>query len=97
MRCEPAVVGRGRDVRVAIEIQAEPRKRMVASIRRYFEQELEEEIGDLQAGFLLDFCLEEICPTVYNQAIADAQSWMLARVEDLEGSLYEPEFDFWQR
>jgi uncharacterized protein (DUF2164 family) len=97
MRCGPASVGRGREASVAIEIQAETRKRMVASIRRYFDQELEEEIGDLQGGLLLDFVLEEIGPTVYNQAIADAQAWMLARVEDLEGSLYEPEFDFWQR
>ncbi len=82
---------------MAIEIKADDRKRLVASIRRYFEQELEEEIGDLQAGFLLDFCLKEICPTVYNRAIADAQAWMVGRVEDLEGSLYEPEFDFWPR
>ncbi|MFQ5350574.1 MAG: DUF2164 domain-containing protein [Thermoanaerobaculia bacterium] len=82
---------------VAIQIEAETRKRMVASIRRYFEQELDEEIGDLQAGFLLDFFLGEIAPTVYNRAIADAQGWMLGRVEDLEGSLYEPEFDYWER
>jgi uncharacterized protein (DUF2164 family) len=54
---------------------------MVASIRRYCEQELDEEIG----------------PTVYNQAIADAQGWMLGRVEDLDGSLYEPVFGFWHR
>ena len=80
-----------------MEIQDDTRKRMVASIRRYYEQEMEDEIGDLQAGFLLDYFLKEIAPTVYNQAIADAQAWMLARVEDLEGSLYEPEFDFWKR
>ena len=80
-----------------MEIQDDIRKRMVASIRRYYEQEMEEEIGDLQAGFLLDYFLKEIGPTVYNQAIADAQAWMLGRVEDLEGSLYEPEFGFWQR
>ncbi len=82
---------------MAIEIKADTRKRMVTSIRRYFEQELDEEIGNLQAGFLLDYCLKEICPTVYNRAIADAQGWMLGRVEDLEASLFEPEFDFWQR
>ena len=82
---------------MAIELDAELRKRLVASIRRYFEEELEEEIGELQAGFLLDFCLKEICPTVYNRAIGDAQAWMLGRVDDLEGSLYEPELGFWQR
>lgn len=82
---------------MAIRIERETRQRMVESIRRYFEQELDEEIGDLQAGFLLDYCLKEICPTVYNQAIADAQAWMLGRVEDLESSLYEPELGFWKR
>ena len=80
-----------------IQIEPDTRKRMVASIRRYFEQELDEEIGDLKASFLLDFCLKEICPVVYNLAIADAQAWMLGRVEDLESSLYEPEFDYWER
>ena len=29
--------------------------------------------------------------------IHDAQAWMLGRVEDLEGSLYEAEFDYWKR
>ncbi len=82
---------------MTIQIEPDTRKQMVASIRRYFEQELDEEIGDLQAGFLLDYFLQEIAPTVYNRAIGDAQAWMLARVEDLESSLYEPEFDFWER
>ena len=77
---------------MAIRLERETRER-----RRYFDQELGEEIGDLKAGFLLDFCLQEICPTIYNRAIADAQAWMLSRVEDLEGSLYEPEFDYWKR
>lgn len=82
---------------MAIEIPDDTRRQMVASIRQYFERELDEEIGDLKAGLLLDYVLVEICPTVYNRAIADAQAWMLGRVEDLEGSLFEPEFDFWKR
>ena len=82
---------------MAIKLERETRERMVESIRRYFEQELDEEIGDLKAGFLLDFCLKEICPTVYNQAIADAQAWMLGQVDDLEGSLFEPELGYWKR
>lgn len=82
---------------MAIQLEPQTRKRMVESIRRYYQQELDEEIGDLRAGFLLDFCLREICPTVYNRAIGDAQAWMLGRVEDLEATLYEPEFDYWRR
>jgi hypothetical protein len=44
---------------------------------------------------LLDFCVREIGPAVYNQAIADAQAYFQGRVADLEGVCYEPEFVYW--
>ena len=80
---------------MAIELPKEVRDRMVASVKRYFEERLEEEIGDLKASLLLDFILEEIGPTLYNRAVADAQAYMVDRVADLEGSCFEPEFTYW--
>lgn len=80
---------------MALEIEKEKRKRMVTSIKRYFGEEMEQEITNLKADLLLEFCLRELCPTVYNQAIQDAQAYLLGRVEDLEGSCFELEFDFW--
>ncbi|PSB06211.1 hypothetical protein C7B62_23435 [Pleurocapsa sp. CCALA 161] len=53
-------------------------------------------MGDLKAALLLDFCLREICPTVYNQAIIDARSFVDSKLSDLEDTCYEPEFDYWQ-
>ena len=44
---------------------------------------------------LLDYCLKEIGPTIYNQAIADAQSYFQGRVSDLEGVCHEEEFTYW--
>ena len=41
--------------------------------------------------------LKEIGPSIYNQAIADAQSYFTGRVADLEGVCHEPEFGFWPR
>jgi hypothetical protein len=32
---------------------------------------------------------------VYNQAVADAQTFLQARVADLEGVCYEEEFGYW--
>jgi uncharacterized protein (DUF2164 family) len=80
---------------VAITISPETRKRLVASIKRYAAENLDGEIGDLQAGLLLDYCLQEIGPAVYNQAIADAQSYFTGRVADLEGVCHEPEVPYW--
>jgi uncharacterized protein (DUF2164 family) len=46
---------------------------------------------------VLEFCLREIGPTIYNQAIADAQTYFQDKVSDLGGARYEPESGFWKR
>jgi uncharacterized protein (DUF2164 family) len=80
---------------MAIELSAETKKQLQASIKRYFIEYLDEDIGDLKAGLLLDYCLKEIGPVVYNRAIADAQAYFQERTVDLEGVCYEKEFTFW--
>jgi uncharacterized protein (DUF2164 family) len=82
---------------MAVMLADETEKRLVASIKRFFEEEMDEEVGDLKALRVLDFCLREIAPSVYNQAIADAQGYMTDRVADLSGSKYEAEFDYWKK
>lgn len=82
---------------LAISLPEEARKRALKSLKRYFEERLEEEIGDLQATLLLEFFLEELAPTVYNQAIMDAQAFLQGRIGDLEASCYQEEFRYWRR
>ena len=72
-------------------------KRLHESIKRYFTEHLNEDIGDLKAGMMLDFCLKEIGPSIYNKAIADAQTYFESRVVDLEGVCHEPEFSYWKK
>jgi len=76
---------------MAITLRPETTKRLLVSIKRYAAANLDEEIGDLKAGLLLDFCLKEIGPPIYNQAIADAQAYFTDRVADLEGVCHEDE------
>jgi uncharacterized protein (DUF2164 family) len=80
---------------MAIDLAADAKKQAVASIRRYFAENWEQDVGDLKAGLLLDFILREIGPSVYNRAIADAQVHLRDRVADLEGACYEREFGYW--
>jgi uncharacterized protein (DUF2164 family) len=82
---------------MAIKLSPETTRRLVASIKRYAAENLDEEIGDLKAGLFLDYCIREIGPTIYNQAIADAQSYLTDRIADLEGVCHQPEFGFWPR
>jgi uncharacterized protein (DUF2164 family) len=80
---------------MAITLSPDTTKQLHASIKRYFAEHLEQDIGDLKAGMLLDFCLKEVGPAVYNRAIADAQAYFQGRVSDLDGVCYEPEFTYW--
>jgi uncharacterized protein (DUF2164 family) len=82
---------------VTMELSTEKRAEAIASVKKYFEEEIREPLGDLRAGLLLDFFLEEVGPAIYNQAISDAQTRMAARAGDLEGELYADEFQYWVR
>ncbi len=79
-----------------ITLQPETRRQLVDSIRKYAAENLDEELGDLKAGLLLDFCLAEVGAVVYNQAIADAQRYFQERTTDLDGICHQPEFTYWQ-
>jgi uncharacterized protein (DUF2164 family) len=82
---------------MAIELNPETTERAVTSIKRYFSEQREEELGDLQAKLLLDFVVKEIGPSIYNAAIADAQTFVRDRIADLDGACFEPEFGYWSR
>jgi uncharacterized protein (DUF2164 family) len=80
-----------------IEISKQARAAAIASIQRYFEENMTEPIGELPAGLVLNFFMEEIGPAVYNHAIRDAQERMQQRVSDLDGELYADEFQYWPK
>ncbi|MGA3346372.1 MAG: DUF2164 domain-containing protein [Terracidiphilus sp.] len=80
-----------------IELSKQARADAIKSIQRYFDRNLPEPIGDLPAGLLLNFFLEEIGPAVYNRAIRDAQARMQQRAADLDGELYVDEFQYWPK
>ena len=77
-------------------LEKETEHYLIGSIKRFFAEEMDDEIGDLKAMRVLDYFTKEIGPSVYNQAIADAQSFLQEKVSDLGGVRYEPEFDFWK-
>jgi uncharacterized protein (DUF2164 family) len=82
---------------MAIELSKEDRAQAIASIERYFLDNFEQKIGNISAGALLGFVLEEIGPSIYNRALSDAKERMLMRVEDLEYEIRQDEFQYWQK
>ena len=85
---------------MSIKLPKESEKYLIGAIKRFFAENMEDEmskIDDLKALLLLDFCIREIGPSIYNQAIADAQTYFQEKVDDLSGVRYKAEFDYWKK
>ncbi|WMJ80945.1 DUF2164 domain-containing protein [Clostridium sp. MB40-C1] len=68
-----------------IKLSKEKRDAMILEIKSHFENERDEELGDLASGLILDFIIEKIAPEFYNQGIYDAYAYMNDRIEDVLG------------
>lgn len=82
---------------MSIDLPKDVRTAAIESMQRYFAEHFEEPLGNLQAAALLDYFVQEIGPTLYNQAIADAQSALQRRVMELDIECHEDEFAYWQQ
>jgi len=70
-----------------IQVSKEAREDMILEIKTYFLNERDEDLGDLAAGFILDFFIEKLAPHAYNQGVYDSYKYMGEKTEDLLGIL----------
>lgn len=56
----------------------------LASIQRFFRDELDTEVGDLRAALVLDFFQRDLAPIFYNQGVTAAREFVEDRLLDLE-------------
>lgn len=74
-----------------IEFTKEQKASIEEKLRTYFQEELDRELGQFEAQFLLDFLIAELGPYFYNQGLYDARALLEKRVEDIAESIYELE------
>lgn len=60
-------------------------------IKLYFREELDQELGQFDAQFLLEFFAEEIGGYFYNRGLYDAQALLNDKLEDISDALYQLE------
>jgi uncharacterized protein (DUF2164 family) len=82
---------------MSIELSKEARAQAIASIERYFAEHMDERIGNIAAGALLGFFLDEVGPSIFNQAVAEVQERLQARVLELDIDVHEDEFGYWPK
>lgn len=80
-----------------IELPKDVRQEAIASIERYFRENMEVQIGNIAASGLLGFFLEEIGPVIYNQAVADVQERLQMRVSELDIEVHKEAFQYWRK
>lgn len=74
-----------------IEFSKEEKELIVRKIRLYFKEELDSEIGQFDAQFLLDFFAEEVGGYFYNRGLYDAQAILERRLDEITDAIYELE------
>ena len=82
---------------MTIELSKDVRAQAIASIERWFNENADEPIGNIQAAALLNFFIAEIGPSIYNQAVVDAQQRLQMRVAELDIECHADEFGYWRQ
>lgn len=71
-----------------IVFSKEEQRDFIPRIKAFVRDELDTEIGDLQASMLMDFFAEKLGHAVYNRAVYDAQALIAAKADEMAEALY---------
>lgn len=71
-----------------IELTSEERAHLTRQIQEHVREELDHEIGNMEAGFLLDRLSEALGVTFYNKGVRDAAALFARRADDLADEFY---------
>jgi uncharacterized protein (DUF2164 family) len=74
-----------------IEFTKEEKDILVQKIKAYFVDELDQEIAQFDAEFLLEFFSREVGPYYYNNGLYDAKTLIENKLETLTDAFYEIE------
>ncbi|CAN1515903.1 COG5460 Uncharacterized conserved protein [Caulobacteraceae bacterium] len=72
-------------------LEKDDRTALARTLRAYLKDELDVEIGGLDAEFLLDVMAERLGPRFYNQGLRDAATALAKRMDVLTEALEELE------
>ncbi len=74
-----------------IKFAARQKSEMVVELQEYLQNELDIELGQFDAEFLLDFMIEKFGAAIYNQGIKDAQQVVESQFLGIADALYQLE------
>jgi len=76
---------------MAIELDDDRRAQLIKKLQGFFLEEFDEELSAFRAEGVLDFFLEALGPSIYNQGVEDARIFMSKKLDDLDAEIHERE------
>ena len=74
-----------------IEFSKKEKENITGKIKCYFLEEFDQEIGQFDAEFLLEFFVRELGYHFYNRGLHDAQAILQKRLDSIIEAIYELE------
>ncbi|MET1411181.1 DUF2164 domain-containing protein [Roseibium sp. HPY-6] len=74
-----------------LKLDKEVRTRLTAQIQRYLDDELDLEVGNMDAEFLIDFLSGSLGAHFYNLGLKDAQALFARKADDVTDEIYAME------
>jgi len=80
-----------------LELTKQESVEIIPSVQKFFREELEQDLSEMRAQFLLDYVMKEIAPYAYNKGVKDAEAYFRSKVEDLPATCFEDGLTYWTR
>ena len=76
---------------MTIQLDSKQNSELTHTLQKYLQDELDVELGQFDAEFLVDFISKKFGSVYYNKGIEDAQKVMERKMMDISDELYEIE------
>ncbi|QLG87688.1 DUF2164 domain-containing protein [Chitinibacter bivalviorum] len=80
---------------MTIKLDKDLELRLISSLQRYLDEEMDHQASQLQTQLLLGFIQQEIGPHIYNQAVTDVQQHLHQQTEELNLHCYAIAKSYW--
>ena len=74
-----------------INLSVERKEEIAGALSGFYKEQFDEELSEYRALTIVEFMLQRIGPSQYNQAVTDVRKFLTEKVEELDTEFYEPE------
>lgn len=74
-----------------IKFSSAQKELLIHKLQQYFSKELDQDLAQFDADFLLDFFTKEMGNHFYNQGVYDAQQLLSEKLDDISDEMFQLE------